>query len=256
MKLNVLIVDDEQPSRDNLQAIIDNYFEDLNIVGQADSVDSAFEAISRYNPDLVFLDIEMGASNGLDLVGRFPDADFEVIFITAYEEYAVKAFRTKATDYILKPIDIDDLRDAILKVEEKMKSKQSKALQAQLAEAAEALVTPKFIKISTNEGTELVPHSEIIYLKSINYYTNIVLSDGREIITTKILKEYEVQLKSASFFRIHNSYIINLMYLKGVVSKGSYVAKLSNDVKISISRRRKDEFLKFLELNQINFTEF
>ena len=108
-----------------------------------------------------------------------------------------------------------------------------------------------FIKVHTQDGTELISHEDILYIQSINYYTNIVLNDGREIISTKILKEYEGLLKDFNFFRIHNSYIINLKYLKGVVAKETYFAKLVNDIQISISRRRKDEFFKFLEKSKV-----
>lgn len=257
MKLRALIIDDERPSRDNLKAILVDYFEDIHIIGQAGSVDEALTLLNELNPDLIFLDVQLGPRTGLELLTLFPEPEFETVFITAYDEYAVKAFRTNATDYLLKPIDIDDLREAILKVKSKIKAKREKEVKDQTDAAHNvALGTANFIKINTQDGTEYIAYQDILYLQSINYYTNIVLNDGREIITTKILKDYENMLKEYNFFRVHNSYIINLKYLKGVVAKETYFAKLTNDVQITISRRRKDDFIKFIENNKDKNTEF
>ena len=251
MKLRALIIDDEKPSRDNLQAILQEYFKDIDVIGQAENPDDGANLIRNMQPDLVFLDVQMGTSTGLELLNVFPEPTFETIFITAYDEYAVKAFRTKAADYLLKPIDLDDLKDAILNVMSIIKTKELANLNDQSTiDDINIPTSQHFIKVHTQDGTELISHDDILYIQSINYYTNIVLNDGREIISTKILKEYEGLLKDFNFFRIHNSYIINLKYLKGVVAKETYFAKLSNDIQISISRRRKDEFFKFLEKNK------
>lgn len=124
MKLRALIIDDEKPSRDNLQAILQEYFKDIDVIGQAKNPDDGANLIRNMQPDLVFLDVQMGTSTGLELLNAFPEPTFETIFITAYDEYAVKAFRTKAADYLLKPIDLDDLKDAILNVMSIIKTKE------------------------------------------------------------------------------------------------------------------------------------
>ncbi len=252
MNLNALIIDDEKPSRDNLQAILKEYFKEIEVIGQAENADDGANLIRDLKPDLIFLDVQMGTSTGLDLLSEFPEPTFETIFITAYDEYAVKAFRTKAADYLLKPIDLEDLKDALDKVASIIKTKRLVSLNDKVATEKLAFnPSNNFIKVHTQDGTELISHEDILYIQSINYYTNIVLNDGREIISTKILKEYEGLLKDFNFFRIHNSYIINLKYLKGVVAKETYFAKLVNDIQISISRRRKDEFFKFLEKSKV-----
>jgi len=124
MNLNALIIDDEKPSRDNLQAILKEYFKEIEVIGQAENADDGVNLIRDLKPDLIFLDVQMGTSTGLDLLSEFPEPTFETIFITAYDEYAVKAFRTKAADYLLKPIDLEDLKDALDKVASIIKTKR------------------------------------------------------------------------------------------------------------------------------------
>jgi two-component system, LytTR family, response regulator len=246
-KLKAVIIDDEKPGRENLKAILKDYFNDIEVVGEANDIMSGIKLLEEQTHELVFLDIELGMSTGLELLSFFEKPAFEVIFITAYEDYAVKAFRTIATDYLLKPIDIDELRDAILKVKEKIISKYSQRLLTQSTVLDQTNDNNGHLKISSVEGIELVPLKDILYLKSINYYTNIILVNGKEIITSKHLKDYEDQLKNNKFFRIHNSYIINTMYLQNVAMKEGFFANLIDGTSIKISRRRKDEFLKFLE---------
>jgi two-component system, LytTR family, response regulator len=256
-KLTALIIDDEKPGRENLNAILSAYFKDIKVVGMAEDTINARKLMNEKKPDIVFLDIELGAESGLDLLKSIHEPTFETIFVTAYEEYAVKAYRTNATDYLLKPIDIDDLKDAIQKIKAKLDAK--KVISPVETISNESLATPlsdTYIKVITQDGFELISPDDIIYLKSINYYTNIVLNDSRELITTKTLKDYQKQLAGSTFFRVHNSYIINLKYLKSVISKDSFYAKLTNDVQISISRRRKDEFLSFLKNLSGKITKF
>lgn len=241
-----VIIDDEKPGRDNLKAIIDDYFVDIQIIGEANDLPSSVNLLGNLTPDIVFLDIELGHSTGLELLNLLEKPTFEVIFITAYEDYAAKAFRTIATDYILKPIDIDELREAILKVKDKIYAKETQKLIQESASVINASETNGHLKISSTEGLEIVYFKDILYLKSINYYTNIVLTNSKEIITSKHLKDYEEQLKNNKFFRIHNSYIINTMYLQNVAMKEGFFANLIDGTSIKISRRRKDEFLRFL----------
>lgn len=246
-KFKAVIIDDEKPGRDNLKAILGDYFDDIEVIGEANDLNSAIKLLERKVPDLVFLDIELGMNTGLELLSFFEKPSFEVIFVTAYEDYAVKAFRTIATDYLLKPIDIDELREAILKVKEKILSKFSQRLTIDSTTVDNSHDNNGHLKISSVEGIEIVALKDILYLKSINYYTNIILVNGKEIITSKHLKDYEDQLRNNKFFRIHNSYIINTMYLQNVAMKEGFFANLIDGTSIKISRRRKDEFLKFLE---------
>jgi len=247
-KFKAVIIDDEKPGRDNLKAILGDYFVDIQIIGEADDLPSSLALLGKVTPDIVFLDIELGLNTGLELLSLFDKPSFEVIFITAYEDYAAKAFRTIATDYILKPIDIDELRDAILKVKEKIFSKKTQKLIQEGNIVSNLSENNDHLKISSTEGIAIVAFKDILYLKSINYYTSIILTNGREIVTSKHLKDYEEQLKNNKFFRIHNSYIINTLYLQNVAMKEGFFANLVDGTSIKISRRRKDEFLKFLNI--------
>ncbi|MBK8671003.1 MAG: response regulator transcription factor [Saprospiraceae bacterium] len=251
MNLSAIIVDDELPGRENLVAIISSYFNNIEIVDQANSIDSAYIKINEKKPDFIFLDMELGYGTGFDLIDMFENPGFEVIFVTAYHDYAAKAFRTIASDYLLKPIDVEDLRKAIEKVTERIDYKRIKENQGfDQAPGAD------FIKLTGSDGQEMIPVDEIVYLQSLNYYTSVVLKNKRKILTTRHLKDYEEMLRKYDFYRIHNSYIINIKHLKGVTTKNELSAWMVDDIKISISRRRKDEFYKFIESKDKNVTEF
>lgn len=239
--MRAIIIDDEKPSRDNIKFILSEYFTDISILGEADNVQSGIELIVSTSPDIVCLDMEMGVSTGFDVLKAFEKPNFEVIFITAYSEYAVKAFRTHAVDYILKPINIDDLREAINKAKTNINNKRLKNPINTIFQAFE-----NSLKVSTSNGMEIIPLEQVLYLQSINFYTNIVLATGKEIITSKHLKDYEENLKGSGFFRIHNSFVINTSHLKNIVSKEGSFVELTNGKSIKISRRRKDEFLDYV----------
>ena len=240
--MKAIIIDDEKPSRDNIKYIMSEYFTDIVITGEADNVQSGIELIGSAAPDLVFLDMEMGVFTGFDVLKAFDKPSFEVIFITAYSEYAVNAFRTHAVDYILKPINIDDLREAINKAKANINIRKLQNPNITNFQPLE-----NTLKVSTTDGIEIIPFEQILYLQSINYYTNVVLVVGREIITSRHLKDYEENLKNSGFFRIHNSFIINTLHLKSFVSKEGFFVELTNGKSIKISRRRKEEFLEYIK---------
>lgn len=246
MELNAVIIDDEKPSRETLSLIIKDYFPEITVLGEAESIKEAFSLINQSNPNVLFLDVELGVGTGLDLINMFESPAFEVIFITAFNQYAAKAFRTSAIDYLLKPVDLDELREAVNKVKEKLEYRELK----NKPESDRPVLnnTNGFIKVYTEDGSEIISNSEILFIKSINYYSKIVLVNKREIISTRHLKEFEEELKKFGFFRIHNSFIINIRYIKGISHRDGYNVTLIDDVKLKISRRRKDEFIKYLEL--------
>jgi two-component system LytT family response regulator len=243
-KMTCLIIDDEQPSRDNLKAILTEYCPNIHIIGEAANASDATQLIHNLKPELLFLDVEMGTDNGLQLLKSFVNPNFEVIFITAYDVYAVKAFKTIASDYLLKPLDLDELQTAIQKISDKI------ALRKQMLSNQLTVPQPKIeekLKVTTSDGTELIPFSQILYLQSINYYTNIVLLSGREIITSRHLKDYETILSSGPFFRLHNSFIVNAEKIRHLVHAEGGQVILTNGKTIKISRRRKESFIQFLD---------
>lgn len=249
MTLTAIIIDDEKPSRENLSAIIKNYFPNINLINEVATIQEASDVIKLMKPDLLFLDMNLGEDTGFDLLARFPNPEFDVIFVTAYHEFASKAFRTIATDYILKPVDLDELKEAIDKVIEKVKYRNLKG-DSDKNKSRNHTESMGFLKVYSANGNEIINHDDILYLQSINFYTKIVLQNNKELISTKHLKDYEAHLKNYRFFRIHNSFIINILHLKAVTQNEGYNAILSDDIILKISRRRKEEFLLFLETHK------
>ncbi len=246
--LKVLIVDDEMPGRENLKSILHTYFPTIQIIDTAESVSDALVKIAEKKPNLIFLDMELGDGTGLDLLERVKSPDFDTIFVTAFDHYAVKAFRADAVDYILKPIDITELEEAIQKVTRRWHEKNGfKESEGKDSENDGGVIFESgFLKINTEDGIEIVSVEDIVFLKSLNYYTKIVLNNNKTYITTKTLKEHEKMLKNYPFFRVHQSFIININYLRSVEIKEKNVAIMQNGMEISVSRRRKDEFLQMV----------
>jgi two-component system LytT family response regulator len=247
MTLRALIIDDEAPGRENLCAILKSYFPYIEVLDTAASYDEAEKKISFLKPDLLFLDIQLGMQSGLDLLKSFTNPQFEVVIITAYDQYAVKAFRTIAADYILKPIDIDELKSALERVRENI---ELKSIRKRLEEREQTGKRSGTLKVNATDGIELIPYDDILYIQSFNYYGNVVLTNQREIITSRHLKDYEEQLNGHGFFRIHNSYIVNVSHITGIFSEDGFFVSLKTGKSIKISRRRKDEFISFIEKMQ------
>lgn len=245
--ITAVVVDDEKKGRDLLINVIDKYCPDVEIVGQASNVDEGFEVIEEERPDLVFLDIEMPNGNGFDLLKKFERLFFEVIFTTAYDHYAIKAIKYSALDYLLKPIDIDDLHEAIEKViQRKKKPKQTEeSLQLLLNAMSDNKSTQKIV-IPDHEGMTMVRVSDIIKCQSDSNYTAIYLTDGSKITSTKTLKDYSQMFEDMTFLRVHNSYLINLEHVKRYVKgEGGYVV-MSDETVVEVSRRRRTELLELL----------
>jgi two-component system LytT family response regulator len=244
MILRSLIIDDEAPGRENLCAILRSYFPDIEIVDTAVSYEDAEKKISLLKPDLLFLDIQLGMQSGLDLLQSYTNPPFEVIIITAYDQYAVRAFRTIATDYIMKPIDIEELKSALERVRENI---ELKVIKRRLEERDISTQMTGTLKVNANDGFELIPYDDILYIQSFNYYGNVVLTSSREIITSRHLKEYEEQLNGHGFFRIHNSFIVNVRHITGIFSDDGFFVSLKTGKSIKISRRRKDDFISYID---------
>jgi two-component system LytT family response regulator len=215
------------------------------VVGNADSIGPAEELIRKMKPDLVFLDVEMPFGNGFDLLEKFEKINFSVIFSTAYDHYAVKAIKINALDYLLKPVDINDLKIAVGKVEGKLKESNSDTtwqLEALLNNIKEKGLVKKIAVPSLN-GLTFINIEEIVRCESDVNYTNIFLTDRKKITVSKPLKEYEELLSEYNFFRIHNSALINMIHVKQYIKgEGGYLV-MSDGVSVEVSRRKKAEFL-------------
>jgi two-component system, LytTR family, response regulator len=242
--VHAIIIDDETNCIEMLEWLIKTYCPSVTIDALCDSGEKGIEAINKYNPDVVFLDIEMPKMNGFDMLEKFSTLPFDVVFTTAYNKFAIKAFRYSALNYLLKPIDPEDLQTTIKKIEEK-KSNPSKDQLALLLESMKALKpTMQRIALTTSDGMIFVETKSIMYCQAESNYTSIKLTDGKQVLIAKTLKDIDETLSGQDFFRIHNSYLININEIKKFVrGDGGYV--LMNDgVQITISRSRRDEFFE------------
>lgn len=250
-KIRAIIVDDESRARDTLSALLGNYCPQVVIVDQCATVPDAVLSVNKNRPQLVFLDIEMPEYNGFELLSFFREVDFEIIFVTAYNDYALKAFEASAVDYVLKPVDIDKLKIAVDKVEKKLKSFD---MQTRLDVLRDSFKTEQFNRIAlpVAEGLLFVETSDIAYLEADGAYTEVWLKNSSKITVSKKIKFFEDVLDGRpNFFRSHRSYIVNINFIKKY-SKADNALTLDNGKTIVISRDRKAEFEQ--QLKQYNLT--
>lgn len=243
--MNVIIVDDEQDSRDILSNYLTKYCPQVTVKATANSVKTGLEAIAKHSPEIVFLDIEMPYGNGFDLLDQAGDFNFETVFVTAYDNYAIQALNQSAAYYLLKPIDIDELIAAVEKIEAEKKSEDYTQHAKILLENLQSSKDQKRkIMLPTLEGFELVTISEIIYCKAQDNFTEFHLKDGNKLLICKTLKYFEEILANYHFLRIHRSHMVNLndvvKYTKG---KGGFIT-LSNSDELEVSSTKKKELLE------------
>lgn len=249
--LKAIIVDDEGKARRILERFIIEYCPQIEIVAMAEDVPQAVKAIQKTNPDVVFLDIEMPGYNGFQLLEFFETIDFEIIFTTAYSEFALRAFQVSAIDYLLKPIQIDQLTQAVQKLEKMHGHSLIKERLATLEKNLEEYKIKKIV-IPLSEGSLFVELKDILYLKAEGSYANIFFKDGNKVIVSKNLKDYEDQLTmEEGFFRTHRSFLVNTDFIKQISSDGSE-ATMINEAVINISRERKQELAIYLKQKKLD----
>jgi two-component system LytT family response regulator len=209
-----------------------------------ESIENAVIAIETYQPDLVFLDIQMPNKNGFELFKEIKDINFEVIFTTAHSEYAIEAIKRSALDYLLKPINYIDLLGAVTRYENKSKKEgQQKQFNVLLENIDKGDIAHKKMAISTDAGIEFVKYNSIIFLEAQNNYTKINLIDGTSIIASKTLKYFEELLPSELFFRIHKTYLVNMNFVKRFFKIDDFLVELTTGIKLPISLRKKNDFI-------------
>lgn len=249
-----VVIEDELFSRELLNKLIDSYCTTtIKVVALASTVLEGINAIQKYQPDIVFLDVELHTGTGFDVLLHFPEPFFDVIFTTAYNHYAVKAIKFSAVDYLLKPIDVNELQEAVEKLSEKRKSGiDTAALKSLITNLQKPTDRAQTITLSTSDGLEFVPLNEIIHIEANGPYSTFFLDNNRKIMVSKNLKEYEMLLKDYSFLRIHNSHIINIKAVKKMIKTDGGYAIMSNGAQLIISPKKKDEFLKMISEYNIN----
>lgn len=247
MSLRAVIVEDEKHSRETLKSLIEEFCIDISIEGMAASVNEAVSTILEVKPDVVFLDIELQSGTGFDVLSQVKSMHFEVIFTTAFEQYAIKAVKFSSLDYLLKPIDLEELQNAIEKARQSKNQviykKQLETLMLNLKQQK-----PKLNKIclATSDGFEFIEVKDILYCKAEGSYTAFIIRNSEKLLVSKHLKEYENLLLEQDFMRVHNSFLINLKEVKKYVkADGGYIIMNNGDT-ASISRSKKDDFIQVM----------
>jgi len=241
--LNVVIIDDEPDAVKFIQGIIEEYCPNLAIAGTANSARDGVSVITQKKPDLVFLDVQMPHGSGFDLLSSFPEKSFDVIFITAFNHYAIQAIKFSAVDYILKPVNISEFIEAVNKVEQKRASREYHNIDySNLLENLKTPV-PSKLAIPTNDGIEYLNTSEIIRIEADRSYSWFFLTDKKKYLVSRNLKEYQELLQDLNFFRTHNSHLINMIYVKKFIRhEGGYI-EMTDGSTVPISRGKRDLFL-------------
>lgn len=240
MIIRAIIVEDEKSNRDNLAKILSEYCPKVEIVAQCASAVEGKKAIMKFKPDLVFLDVEMPGGSGFSLLESIDEIDFEVIFVTAYDHYGIKAVKFCALDYLLKPVDILELTHAVEKLEKRLAEKEDNLRMKTLL--ANRHTDPNKIKIAIplSDKIEFIEISSILRCEGEGNYTHIYLVNGEKILASKTLKEFDELLAEHQFLRVHQSHLINLNEVKSYIKTDGGYIKMKDDSSVSISRQRRE----------------
>lgn len=244
--IKTLIIDDDQANIKTLQKMVHLYCPQIELLGSATNIDDAYNLIRKEQPSLIFLDIEMPNGSGFDLLRKFGDITFDVIFTTAYDQYALEALRKNALDYLLKPIDIDALQQAVLKAEKKAALPQGNNYWEKVLQGLNLVANNK-ICIPVMDGMLFVNPREIVRCEASGSYSNFYMVNGKKLTTSLRLKECEELLPEQFFFRTHHSHIINLNYMSRYVKgRGGYIVMEDNSM-VELATRKKDAFMDFVK---------
>jgi two-component system, LytTR family, response regulator len=246
--IRCVLIDDESNSLEMMEWLLKTYCPDVVIEAMCNSASNGIEAINRHKPDVVFLDIEMPHMNGFDMLEQFDKLTFDVVFCTAYDQFAIKAFRYSALNYLLKPVDPEDLKETIRRLEEKKASPSKEQIELLFQNIKQTTrSTVQRIALTTGDGMIFVPTKDIMYCQAESNYTSVVLAGGKKVLVSKVLKDIDEALSGPDFFRIHNSYLVNMNHIsKFVRGDGGYVV-MEDGTTVSISRSRRQEFMDMFE---------
>jgi len=244
--LKAILVDDELNSLQNLQFKIREYCPNVKVVAQSQNPEEAIRLIQQHKPDVIFLDIEMPRMSGFKMLEQIPEVDFEVIFITAYNHYAINAIRISAFDYLVKPVAIEDLQQTT----ERLGNFSLRKTRERADLLKHNLANPKSqednIAIPTNDGLEFIQIKQIVRIESSSNYSKIILQNSHHMIVTRQLKDFEELLQDYRFYRVHHSHLVNLNFIaKYVRGDGGQITMRNGDI-IDVSRRKKEVFLKLI----------
>lgn len=241
--IKAVIIDDEKHGIVTLQHLISQHCEMVEVIATCQKSTEAKRIIEEHQPDIVFMDIEMPVLSGFDVLAQFDEFNFQTIFTTAYDQYAIAALRLNALDYLLKPIDREELREAIDRFTRKDTIASKK--QFQMAKQFTQSGIMDTLALSSSKGLHFVKIKDILYLEATSCYTNIVMNDGQVHLVSKTLCSFEEALNEHTFFRAHKSFIINLEFIKHYIRGEGGEVIMTNNASINLSRTKKQEFLNF-----------
>jgi two-component system, LytTR family, response regulator len=248
--IKALIVDDEYQGRTFMQRILEKDHPEIEVAGQASTIEETISSIQHHHPNLIFMDVILGRENAFELFEKLQNIDFEIIFTTAHNEYAVKAFKINALDYLLKPIDLQELSDAIEKVKMRLDHQATRTSMVQLENLATILKSANKhidkLAIPSSDGFIMVHLSEIIYCESDGNYTIFNLTNNRKLTSSYTLRQYDDMLSTQGFFRAHKSFLINLSHINRYLKSEGGLIMMSNGKTVELSRRNKEKLMKLL----------
>jgi two-component system LytT family response regulator len=245
--LHAIIIEDEKNSRDALIELLSRYCHQVEVLAEADGLNTGLAAIRRYHPDLIFLDILMPDGSGFRLLELIGEIDFDVIFITAFDQYAIKAIKYSALDYLLKPVIPEELIAAVDKAEKKKLNKEkNKNIQVLLENIRSGIEKPSKIVLSTAEKIHVVEVNHILRCESDNYYTKFFFTDGKTLLVSKTLKENEILLGEHDFIRPHKSHLVNTKYIKGYLKHDGGFLLMTDGSQIPVSRRKREQIIAII----------
>ncbi len=241
-----VIIDDEAQARSVVRNLLKDSNHPIEVVGEGDDVASGLQVISDTRPDLVFLDIHLRGGSGFDLLSQLEQVPFEVVFVTAYDQYALKAFQCSAFGYLLKPVRLSELRKVLDKLQEQRRLREqarSERIKV-LIESYEDQGKVQKLIVQNMQGFQVLPLNEIMYLQAEGNYTWFKTTEGERLLVSKTLKDYETLLNDFGFYRIHQSYLVNLRYIKRYLKGEGGSVFMTNEDELPVSRRKKAGFLK------------
>ena len=243
--LTAIIIDDETSSSNTLRQKLHNHCPEVTIIAECENAEEGIENIEQKKPDIVFLDVEMPRMNGFTMLQHLKNKNFEVIFITAYDHYAIKAIKISALDYLVKPVEVEDLKTAVEKAIQKRKQPPgNNRVELLLQNILDEKKEHQRIAISSMEGLQFVVTDDIIYMEANSNYTIFFLTGNRKITATKTLKDFEELLPASIFIRIHHSYLINKNGVEKYIKGDGGQVLMKNGVTLDVARRKKEEFMK------------
>lgn len=248
-KIKAIIVDDEVKGREVLKSLLQNLFSEIELVGEAENVENAFELVNKVKPELVFLDIQMPRVSGFSLLKKFEEIPFEVIFVTSYDEYAINAIKFNALDYLLKPVEVKELKEAVNKAKKTIGAKQrSNAQMVNLLLSLNTKPSDKKVAVHVGEKVEMLNATDIAYIEADGSYCTIFAKDKEKYTTAKFLKDFEDYFgEESDFVRIHKSCLINVAYIKNYSKGEPCFIEMTDGNTFEVARRKKQEVLEKLK---------